>query len=107
MRKNFGTKPWLYPLPVLIIGTYNEDGSADAMNAAWGGLYNADKVVLCLSAGHKTTANIKARKAFTVSFADAAHVISADYVGIISANNEPQKMEKSGFHVTKSEFRCV
>ena len=104
MRKNFGTKPWLYPLPVLIIGTYNEDGSADAMNAAWGGLYNADKVVLCLSAGHKTTANIKTRKAFTVSFADASHVISADYVGIISANNEPQKMEKSGFHVTKSEF---
>ena len=103
MRKNFGTKSWFYPLPVLIIGTYNEDGTADAMNAAWGGLYDADKVVLCLSAGHKTTANIQARGAFTVSFADAAHVVPSDYVGIVSANTEPGKIEKSGFHVTKSE----
>lgn len=55
MRKDFGSKPWFYPLPVLIIGTYNEDGTANAMNAAWGGLYDVDKVVLCLSAGHKTT----------------------------------------------------
>ena len=67
MRKDFGKKSWVYPLPVLIIGTYDEDGKPDAMNAAWGGLYDADKVVLCLSAGHKTTANIKSRKAFTVS----------------------------------------
>lgn len=103
MRKNFGAKPWIYPLPVLIIGTYNEDGTADAMNAAWGGIYNYDEVVLCLSASHRTTANIKARKAFTVSFADADNVIASDYVGIVSGNSEPKKMEKSGFHVTKSE----
>lgn len=103
MRKNFGSKPWLYPLPVLIVGTYNEDGTADAMNAAWGGLYDADKVVLCLSAGHKTTSNIKAKKAFTVSFADAVHVVSSDYVGMVSANKEADKMEKAGFHTTKSE----
>ena len=104
MRKNFGSKSWFYPLPVLIIGTYNEDGTADAMNAAWGGLYDSDKVVLCLSAGHKTTANIKAQGAFTVSFADTAHVASADYVGLVSANKEPQKMEKSGFHTVKSAY---
>ena len=55
MRKNFGSKSWFYPLPVLILGTYNPDGTPDAMNAAWGGLYDADKVVLCLSAGHRTT----------------------------------------------------
>ena len=72
MRKNFGTKSWFYPLPVLVIGTYDENGNPDAMNAAWGGLYDADKVVLCLSAGHKTTRNIQAKGAFTVSFADAA-----------------------------------
>ena len=104
MRKNFGTKSWFYPLPVLIIGTYNAYGTADAMNAAWGGLYDSDKVVLCLSAGHRTTANIKRSGAFTVSFADAAHVVPSDYVGIVSANSEPKKMEKSGFHVTRSEF---
>ena len=104
MRKNFGTKAWFYPLPVLIIGTYNEDGTADAMNAAWGGLYDADKVVLCLSAGHRTTKNIQARGAFTVSFADAAHVVPSDYVGMVSGNDEPRKLERSGFHVTKSEY---
>ena len=94
----------MVPQPVLIIATYNEDGTADAMNAAWGGTYDADKVMLCLSAGHKTTANIKNRKAFTVSFADAGHVTEADYVGIVSANKEPDKMNKAGFHTTKSEF---
>ena len=104
MRKNFGTKSWFYPLPVLIVGTYNEDGTADAMNAAWGGLYDADKVILCLSAGHKTTANIRARGAFTLSFADAAHVVPSDYVGMVSANSEPQKIAKSGFHTVKSGF---
>ncbi len=103
MRKNFGKKSWMYPLPVLIIGTYNPDGTADAMNAAWGGLYDSDKVVLCLSAGHKTTSNIKERKAFTISFADAADVVSSDYVGMVSANNDSDKMNKSGFHTTKSE----
>ena len=101
MRKNFGTKSWFYPLPVLIIGTYDENGKADAMNAAWGGLYAADQVVLCLSQGHKTTKNIKTKGAFTVSFADAAHVVSSNYVGMVSANSEPGKMEKSGFHVVK------
>lgn len=58
MRTNFGAKPWFYPLPVLIVGSYNPDGTADAMNAAWGGLYDADKVVLCLSRGHRTTSNL-------------------------------------------------
>lgn len=104
MRKNFGSNPYFYPLPVLIIGTYGEDGAADAMNAAWGGLYDRDKVVLCLSAGHKTTANIKAKGAFTVSFADATHVTEADYVGLVSAHQVPDKLEKAGLHVSKSEF---
>lgn len=104
MRKNFEAKPWFYPLPVLLIGTYDENGNADLMNAAWGGLYDANKVILCLSAGHKTTKNILARKAFTVSFADAAHVVEADYVGLVSANDEPEKLKKAGFHAVKSEF---
>lgn len=104
MRKNFGVKSWFYPLPVLIVGTYDKDGNADAMNAAWGGLYDANKVELCLSAGHKTTKNIKEAGAFTVSFADAAHVIPCDYVGIVSANNTPDKMSKAGFTTEKSTF---
>ncbi|RGF13184.1 flavin reductase family protein [Ruminococcus sp. AM16-34] len=104
MRKNFGKKTWFYPLPVLIIGSYDENGKADAMNAAWGGIYDSDKVVLCLSENHKTTQNIKKRGAFTVSFADTAHVVDADYVGLVSANEVEDKLERAGFHTTKSEF---
>lgn len=104
MRKNFGSKPWFYPLPVLIVGSYDENNKADAMNAAWGGLYDSNLVELCLSAGHKTTKNIKAKGAFTISFADASHVAACDYVGIVSANNTPDKMEKAGFTTEKSSF---
>ena len=104
MRKNFGAKAILYPMPVLIIGTYDENGKPNAMNAAWGGIYDSDKVVLCLSENHKTTQNIKKRGAFTVSFADTAHVVEADYVGLVSANEVEDKLERAGFHTTKSEF---
>ncbi len=104
MRKNFGVKSWLIPQPVLIIGSYDENGVPDAMNAAWGGQYGADLVQLSLSEGHKTTKNIKAKGAFTVSFADASHVAACDYVGMASANDTPDKMKKAGFTVTKSEF---
>jgi flavin reductase (DIM6/NTAB) family NADH-FMN oxidoreductase RutF len=104
MRKNFGAKPWTYPQPVFIIGTYNPDGTPNAMNAAWGGITEEAELTMCISAEHKTTANILERKAFTVSMADAAHVVECDYVGIASGNEEPNKMEKAGFHTTKSEF---
>ncbi len=103
MRKNFGSKPWVYPQPVLMIGTYDENGKPNLMNAAWGGQYDSKEVMLCLSS-HKTTDNIKLKKAFTVSFATAATVVPCDYVGIVSANKEPDKMEKAGFTTTKSEF---
>ncbi len=103
MRTNFGVKPWVYPQPVLMIGTYDEDEKPNVMNAAWGGQYDANLVMLCLSE-HKTTRNIRLKKAFTVSFATAETVIPCDYVGIVSANTEPDKMEKAGFTVTKSEL---
>ena len=74
------------------------------MNAAWGGISEANELSMCISAGHKTTKNILARKAFTVSMADAAHVVECDYVGVVSANDVPDKLAKAGFHTTKSEF---
>lgn len=104
MRKNFGAKPYTYPQPVFIIATYGPDGTPDAMNAAWGGISEANELSMCLSAGHKTTQNILARKAFTVSMADATHVAECDYVGVVSANNVPDKLAKAGFHTSKSEF---
>ena len=103
MRKNLGVKSYLYPMPVLIIASYDEAGKADAMNAAWGSVCDSDKVALYLSHKHKTVKNILARKAFTVSMADAAHVAEADYVGIVSGNDTPDKMEKSGLHTVKSD----
>ena len=104
MRKNFGAKTWLYPMPVLIIGTYDERGVANAMNAAWGGIYDTGLIMVCLDDAHKTTDNIKKNKAFTVSFATAKTVASCDYVGVTSANDEPNKMQKAGFHTHKGEF---
>ena len=104
MRKNFGAKPYTYPQPVLIIASYDENGIADAMNAAWGGISDDTQISMCLSAGHKTVKNILKRKAFTVSMADAAHVTECDYVGIVSANDVPNKLSRAGFHTTKSEF---
>lgn len=104
MRKSFGAKPLTYPQPVFIIASYDDNGVADAMNAAWGGISDAAQVSLCLSSGHKTVKNILERKAFTVSMADADHVTECDYVGIVSANDVPDKLEKAGFHTTKSEL---
>lgn len=104
MRKNFGVKTWLYPMPVLIIGTYDENGTPDAMNAAWGGIYDTNQVMICLADDHKTTENIKKTGAFTVSFATAERVVACDYVGIVSANDEPDKFKRAGFHSVRSEF---
>lgn len=104
MRRNFGAKPFMYPLPVLIIATYDENGIPNAMNAAWGGIADYKQVALYLSAEHKTMKNILTKKAFTVSMADAAHVVQADYVGIVSGNDVTDKLNKAGLHVTKSEF---
>ena len=104
MRKNFGAKSWLYPMPVLIVGSYDENGNPNAMNAAWGGIYDTNLVMVCLADDHKTTENIKKSGAFTLSFATASTVNSCDYVGIVSANDIPDKFARAGFHATKSEF---
>ncbi|HIY32802.1 flavin reductase family protein [Evtepia sp.] len=104
MRKNFGPKPWTYPQPVFILAAYDENGVPNAMNAAWGGISEENEISLCISEGHKTTQNILARKAFTISMADAAHVVACDYVGIVSGNNVPDKMARAGFHTSQAAF---
>ena len=104
MRKNFGAKPLSYPQPVFIIATYGENGTPNAMNAAWGGISDTKEISMCLDVNHKTVKNILDRGAFTVSMADAAHVVACDYVGIVSGNKVADKFAKAGFHATKSEF---
>lgn len=104
MRKNFGAKAILYPMPVLIIGTYSEDGIPNAMNAAWGGISEENEISICISDTHKTAKNVVKNGAFTVSVADAKNLVAADYVGIVSGNNEADKIKKCGWTAEKSEF---
>ena len=104
MRQNFGAKPWLYPMPVLMIGTYNTDGTANIMNAAWGGISEEQEISICVDSAHRTAENLMARRAFTVSMATAKYVAACDYVGIVSGSKEPDKFAKAGFHATKSAF---
>ena len=102
MRKDFGPKSWLYPMPVLIIAAYDEQGRPNAMNAAWGGIFTDDTIGICVSKGHRITQNILHTKAFTVSMGTADAVRSCDYAGIVSGNREPDKFSKAGFHATRS-----
>lgn len=104
MRKNLGAKPLCYPQPVFIIGTYDENGRPNAMNAAWGGISDYKELHLCLSSGHKTVKNLLKTGAFTVSPATADAVTACDYVGIVSGNDLPDKFEKAGFHAERSGF---
>ncbi len=104
MRKNFGAKEMCYPMPVFIIGTYNADGTPNAMNAAWGGISEEAEISICVDSTHKTAENLLARKAFTVSMATADRLAACDYVGLVSGNKVPDKFAKAGFHATRSEF---
>ncbi len=102
MRKNLGSKINFLPLPVLMIGTYDKDGKANVMNAAWGGIHDYGKISIILSK-HKTTENLELKKAFTVGFATKKTEAISDYFGVVSGNKE-DKVAKAGVHVTKSSF---
>lgn len=102
MKKELGPRPYLYPMPVLMIATYDEDGIVDVMNMAWGGICGNNAVALNINADHKTAKNIQAKKAFTLSVADVAHLEEADYLGMVSGNTVADKFERSGLHATKS-----
>ena len=104
MRKNFGVKTWLYPMPVLIIGTYDENNEANLMTAAWGGIHDTDQIGVCIDPTHKTAENLMKTKCFTVSIGTVERVKECDYVGIVSGKDEPQKMQKVNFTCEKSEF---
>ncbi len=100
--KSFGQKAWVVPQPVLIIGTYNDDGTPNAMNAAWGGQWDAKEIMICMGA-HATTENLARCDEFTVAFATKKTMVASDFVGIVSAKNDIQKIQKTGWRVAKSE----
>lgn len=100
---SLGPKPFLSPMMVQMIATYNEDGSVDLMNAAWGGLLDVDMLVLSLDKSHKTVSNILREKAFTLGLPKAKDIADCDYVGIVSGNKVPDKFLKTSFHAIPSE----
>ena len=102
MRKNLGVKTYLYPQPTLVIATYNEDGTTNAMVAAWGSVSDMNQVAIYVAKSHKTMPNILARKAFTVSMATAEHIKAIDFLGIVSGNKDADKFAKSGLTSVKS-----
>ena len=102
MRKDFGKKTIITPLPVVILGTYDENGVPNAMNAAWAGQVDAHQIIVSL-AKHKTTDNLLLKNAFTVSFATKDTVTASDYFGIESGKNV-DKIARAGFHAVKSEY---
>ena len=100
--KSFGQKAWMLPQPVLIIGTYDNEGNPNAMNAAWGGQWDAKEIMISMGA-HATTENLNRCGEFTVAFATRDTMVASDFVGIVSAKNDPQKIQKAGWNVTKAE----
>lgn len=103
MRKDLGVLPGVFPMPVLMVATYDENGKIDVMNVAWGGICGMDKIALNLATERKTLKNIKVKKAFTVSLADEAHLAEADFLGTASGNVMSDKFERTGLHAVKSE----
>ena len=103
MRTKLKITEGIFPMPVLMVATYNDDGSVNVMNAAWGTMQERNIVALNLTESHKTVKNIKARGAFTVSIADADHVTEADFFGVISGNKETDKLARSGLTACKAE----
>ena len=100
--KSFGQKAWMLPQPVLIIGTYNSDGTPNAMNAAWGGQWDSKEIMISMGA-HATTENLARCGEFTVAFATKDTMVASDFVGIVSAKNDPKKMQKTGWTATKAD----
>lgn len=100
--KSFGTKSWMLPQPVIIIGTYNANGEPNAMNAAWAGQWDAKEIVLSMGA-HATTDNLNRCGDFTIAFATEDTMVASDYVGMVSARKEPNKITKTGWTAIRSE----
>lgn len=100
-RKNFSDKAVITPLPAIMIATWDEKENPDVMMAAWGGQCGPKHITFQLSA-HKTTENIKLKKAFTISFATKDDIVQSDYFGIVSANDVPDKVAKAGYTITRS-----
>lgn len=103
MKKSLGKKAFIHPMPVQMIATYNEDGSVDVMNAAWGGIIDYDLLILSLDESHKTCDNLKKCPDFTLSLANEQTLAESDFFGIVSYKKDKDKFNKTGFTFTHAE----
>ena len=104
MKKDLGVLQAVYPMPVLMVAAYDENGKVNVMNAAWGMICAMDKIALFIDEDHKTTQNLLKTKAFTVALADQAHMDVADFFGIATGNKMEDKFERTGYTAIKSSF---
>lgn len=86
----------------MIIGTYDADGTPNAMNAAWGGQWDYKEVVISMGA-HQTTENLNLCGDFTLAFATVETMEAADYVGIVSGKKHHDKLAATGWTSVKGE----
>ena len=103
-RKNIGAKPYITPMPVLMLSSYDDGGKPCAMLAVWGGISNEKEITITVASQRNTLKGILARGAFVVSMADEANEVACDFLGITPGGRVADKFEKSGFHTTRSEF---
>ena len=95
-----GKRSIITPEGVFIIGTYDENGVPNAMNAAWGMQSDEGEITLMLGK-HKTTENFEKTGAFTVAFGTADTVLISDYFGV-ETGAKVNKIEKAGCHTHPS-----
>lgn len=105
MKKSLGAKTILYPTPVLVVGTYDAEGRANVMAAAWGGIACSKPPCVSVSLRSATAShgNIMARKAFTISLPGEAHAAQADYFGIVSGRDQ-DKFKVTGLTAVRSDL---
>jgi flavin reductase (DIM6/NTAB) family NADH-FMN oxidoreductase RutF len=104
MKKSLGAKTILYPTPVMAVGSYDAEGHANVMIAAWGGIACSKPPCVAVSLRSATAShgNIMARKAFTISLPSEAHAAQADYFGIASGRDQ-DKFKVSGLTAVRSD----
>lgn len=97
MKTSLGAKTLLYPAPVMVVGSYNENGQANVMTAAWGGIACSRPPCISISLRSATASHgyIVSRKAFTISLPSRAYASQADYIGLVSGRNH-NKYEELG-----------
>ena len=105
MKTSLGPQTIVYPHPVFIVGSYDSEGKANLMNAAWGGICCSRPpcVAVSMRAATYTHGCIMDRGAFTINIPHEGQVWEADYVGIYSGRKE-DKLAATGLTAVRSEL---